>query len=144
MKEIEAKIPRGVRNSNPLNIRKGNKWRGLRQNQTDKEFDQFINDIFGFRAAFKILENYIVRYRLNTIEAIVNRWAPATENHTEAYIKSVAKKSNIRRDVAINFFNRDMMLDLVWAMASVECGNGWFKWEDMVTAYDNVVGEIVN
>ena len=34
-------VPRGIRNNNPLNIRKGNNWKGERPNQTDKAFEEF-------------------------------------------------------------------------------------------------------
>jgi len=35
-------LPRGIRNGNPLNIRRTlTKWKGLRETQTDKSFAQF-------------------------------------------------------------------------------------------------------
>ena len=36
---IEKKVPRGIRNNNPLNIRKGNNWQGERHPQTDPAFE---------------------------------------------------------------------------------------------------------
>ena len=39
---MENKLPRGLRNCNPGNIRiSTDKWLGLREEQTDKEFFQF-------------------------------------------------------------------------------------------------------
>jgi len=52
----EVKLPRGIRNNNPLNIRKSaDKWQGLSTLQEDKEFFQFETIEWGWRAAFVIL-----------------------------------------------------------------------------------------
>ncbi len=89
----EKKLPRALRNCNPLNIRHSNSmWQGLCREQMDKEFCQFKSMVFGWRAAFKLLtRTYYHVYRLYTIERIITRWAPPTENDTEAYIKRVSE-----------------------------------------------------
>ena len=47
-------MTRGLRNNNPLNIRKNStKWQGLSATQTDKSFFQFTSMAYGYRAAFK-------------------------------------------------------------------------------------------
>ena len=38
-------LPRGIRNNNPLNIRKGCNWKGERHPQTDKAFEEFESDL---------------------------------------------------------------------------------------------------
>ena len=49
-------LPRGIRNNNPLNIRKSkDQWQGMRREQTDSAFCQFENLAYGWRAAFKLL-----------------------------------------------------------------------------------------
>ena len=49
-------LPRGLRNNNPLNIRRSSQpWRGKVANPTDKDFEQFISMEDGLRAAFVIL-----------------------------------------------------------------------------------------
>lgn len=46
-------MTRGLRNNNPLNIRRNNtKWQGLSATQTDKSFFQFKTMAYGYRAAF--------------------------------------------------------------------------------------------
>ena len=49
--------PRGLRNNNPLNIRKNNKtnWIGQCNKQEDRAFVQFRSMPYGYRAAFKVL-----------------------------------------------------------------------------------------
>lgn len=82
---------RGLRNNNPLNIRRGEQWKGLAKKQTDAAFCQFETMAYGWRAAFWLLtRTYYHKYRLYTIRSIVERWAPPKENNTEAYVAHVA------------------------------------------------------
>lgn len=69
--------PRGIRNNNPGNIRKGTgKWQGLDPIQKDSEFCTFISPVWGIRAMAIILRNYQTKHGLYTITNIINRWAP--------------------------------------------------------------------
>lgn len=120
-------VPRGIRNNNPLNIRKGNNWKGERPNQTDKSFEEFETMEMGIRAGFKILKNYITGYGgkippYDTIDKIVRRWAPPTENATERYIDFVSRDSGIHRYQKIDWKNKSVMVRIVDAMIFVECG----------------------
>lgn len=120
---MAQQLPRGIRNNNPLNIRKGNNWQGERQPQTDKEFEEFKNLEAGLRAGFIILRNYIQRRPpVNTIRKIISRWAPASENNTEAYIAAVVKKAELGADVPVKFTDKNRLCRIVWAMCLVECG----------------------
>ena len=110
---------RGVRNNNPLNIRRGNKWKGLAAVQTDKAFDVFISMPWGIRAAFVILRNYIKKYGCNTVPKIIARWAPSSENDTQAYIKRVLLKTGFKADTIIKPTYDDLS-KMIWAMAWVE------------------------
>ena len=86
-------MSRGIRNNNPGNIRHGIDWDGLDEDQSkDEEFSQFSTPEYGIRAMFKILKTYDNKYNLNTIEGIINRWAPPIENDTESYIDFVSSK----------------------------------------------------
>lgn len=89
-------LPRGIRNNNPGNIRRGaDRWQGMRAQQTDPEFIQFEAPEWGIRAMAIILRNYRDRHGLRTLGAMMHRWAPPNENDTAAYIESVAKRSGI-------------------------------------------------
>ena len=116
------KIPRGIRNNNPLNIRIGNKWLGEVPCPTDNQFEQFTKMEYGVRAGFLLIKRYIERYHLNTIFLIVSRWAPPSENKTDAYIASVVKLSRIPANKELRFYDYDEMITLVDAMIVVECG----------------------
>jgi len=91
---------RGIRNNNPLNIRRSaTRWQGAREEQKDKSFVQFKTMAYGYRAAWKILQSYYERFCTQgqsfTLKNIIGRWAPPTENDTESYIKGVMKLSSI-------------------------------------------------
>lgn len=122
MSSRKNKIPRGIRNNNPLNIRVGNNWKGEVAKPSDHTFEQFTEMKWGCRAAFVILRNYIQRHKLNTIAKIIARWAPSNENNTQAYIASVVKYSLIGKNELIKFENKCQMVNLFRGMCIVENG----------------------
>ena len=96
-------LPRGIRNNNPLNIRRSkDQWKGLRATQQDAAFCQFDTLEYGWRAAFYLLtRTYYHKYRLYTIRGIVSKWAPSCENDTSAYIANVSRLTGIDPDEPI-------------------------------------------
>lgn len=115
-------IPRGIRNNNPLNIRRGTNWIGLSKHQTDPAFCQFDSITYGLRAGLIIIRTYMQRYSLNTIHGIVSRWAPPSENDTDAYVKSVASMMKMHALQKFDFGDRGRIVALVSAMCKVETG----------------------
>ncbi len=92
---------RGYRNCNPGNIRLGADWRGLRECQTDSDFCQFMSHEFGIRALSRTLRTYYTKHQLRTLRAFINRWAPPSENETDAYVESVAARTGLMPDEPI-------------------------------------------
>ncbi len=91
---------RGLRNNNPLNIRhSADRWQGAVETQTDKDFVQFQSMAYGYRAAWRILNTYYKKLKERkkhfTVENIIHRWAPPTENDTKAYIRTVLTLTSI-------------------------------------------------
>ena len=115
-------IPRGIRNNNPLNIRVGNNWKGEVSQPTDHTFEQFTEMKWGIRAGFVLLRRYIRHYKRTTIAAIIEAWAPASENNTQRYIDMVSQLSDINPTEAIRYEHKERMVRLVDAMIRVECG----------------------
>jgi len=101
-----ASLPRGIRNHNPMNIRENHQsdfdWVGEHEKDLDKDFEEFSSPEYGIRAGVRILNTYQTKYGLNTIEGIINRWAPPNENDTESYINSVAHGLGISADAPIS------------------------------------------
>ncbi|WP_417251073.1 hypothetical protein [Castellaniella sp.] len=86
------KKPRGIRNHNPGNLRWGDPWQGLvpANRRTDKAFCQFVSAAYGIRALARTLITYQDKYGLRSVRQIISRWAPTSENDTQAYIQAVA------------------------------------------------------
>ena len=137
MSSKKNKIPRGIRNNNPLNIRVGNNWQGEVAKPSDHAFEQFKEMKYGVRAAFIILRNYINRHKLNTIPKVITRWAPSNENNTLAYIKAVEKYSLIDINETLRFENKCQMINLFRAMCIVENGRE-IDIQDVILGYDMV------
>lgn len=141
---MSKSLPRGIRNNNPLNIRRSsaNNWQGMADEQTDNAFCVFSSMFFGFRAALKIIRNYL-RYQssITTPADIVRRWAPPSENNTKAYIERVASLSGVKMDNTIRFGDKHKICKIVRAMAIVENGPSfvhYFPLELISNAYDVV------
>ena len=127
MKEEKKKVPRGIRNCNPLNIRKGAKWKGLRDVQTDPAFCQFKSMVWGIRAAFRLMHNHITgiggsRPKCDSVEKLISVWAPANENNTKAYIAHVCKWADCTPASHIDPHDDILIIRIARAMAKVECG----------------------
>ena len=114
-------MSRGIRNNNPGNIRSGpSQWQGMSAVQTDDEYIQFDDPVYGIRAMARLLQNYQANYELNTIRGIISRWAPAHENPTDAYITNVSRTVGVLPDQRINV--RDRMEPLIKAIILQENG----------------------
>lgn len=117
------KNTRGLRNNNPLNIKRNSTaWQGLSKIQSDKIFFSFVAPEWGYRAAFVTLRNYRKKHRLLTIAQWVARWAPPTENNTKAYIDCVCKRSGFKSDFVPDIDNKKEMCAIVSAMSYMENG----------------------
>lgn len=114
---------RGIRNNNPGNIRRTPiNWKGEVPDdlKTDNDFEQFIAPLFGIRAMVRDLRTGARRGE-DTIREIISQWAPPNENDTEAYIRSVSRRTGIDPDAMINF--EAAMPDLLDAIIVHENGS---------------------
>lgn len=114
---------RGLRNNNPLNIRRNStKWQGLAPVQKDKAFFTFVAPEWGYRAAIRTLQSYKRIHNLTTIREWVSRWAPPIENDTEAYIRCVCQRTGMPENAEPNIENKVVMCSIVAAMSFMENG----------------------
>lgn len=118
-------LPRGLKNFNPGNIEKSKPgkpfWNGEIES-TDPRFAQFVAMEYGYRAMFKLLQRYIDKLGKDTLEEIINTWAPPVENNTNGYVARVSKDSGIDPKVEITWRDRDKLTKIVAAMSFVENG----------------------
>lgn len=122
MKNKES-LPRGLRNHNPGNIRRSNdQWQGLSPEQTDPQFFQFTAPEWGYRALLKTLQTYRKKHNLQTIAELISRWAPASENNTSAYIRSVCQEMQVPDSYIPDMDDRGTMCALAAAISKHENG----------------------
>ena len=114
-------MSRGLINKNPGNIRKsGNPFLGEKLPSTDTAFRQFISMAYGYRAMFVLLNNYI-KAGNNTIEKIISKYAPSSENNTGSYINTVVTKSGVSKNTVLEISDQ-RLIKIVGAMSFVENG----------------------
>lgn len=120
----EKKIPRGIRNNNPLNIRRAKTpWYGETHfEKDDKSFCQFQTLELGWRAAFYLLRRKMFKYNWWSIEDIITEWAPPCENHTEKYIEFVSKDMDFKPHFKFYMDNMRSVFLLACSMCAYENG----------------------
>lgn len=122
--------PRGIRNKNPGNIERtaGTTWVGQAEQQADRRFVVFNDAKYGIRALAVVMLTYATSRKaadgspIDTVREIITRWAPPSENNTEAYVREVAKGLGVQPDAAINVRQHRTMHDLVKAIIRHENG----------------------
>lgn len=102
---------------NPWNIRynKYNHWRG--QMGEHKGFVVFASQMFAYRAFIILMESYH-KLGFTTVCQIIRRFAPPTENDTDAYIGFVCSRNGWNKNLLVSDFNDLYML--ARAMAEFE------------------------
>lgn len=114
--------PRGIRNNNPGNIKlSGDAWQGLSSVQPDTTFFTFTEAKWGIRALSVIMRVYRDSYNIYTIEDIIDRYAPPSENETVSYVDFVANETGIPKDQTLTYSATERLLI---TMAIIKFENG--------------------
>jgi hypothetical protein len=116
--------PRGIRNNNPGNIRRSSdQWQGMAAQQLDPAFVQFTDPKWGIRAMAILLKRYQAQYGLVTLQQIIGRWAPASDNNdTSGYVVDVARRLGIMPQTTLDLQRSDILSALIQAMIWHENG----------------------
>ena len=128
-KPIYSIMAKGYKNNNPGNIRLTFDSNGEKilvyQGEIDgssNSFRTFESMAYGYRAMFSLLTNYVNSHDCDTIRKIISRYAPSSENDTEAYINNVSNLTNHDPDEPIDLSDANFMQQLVAAMSFQENG----------------------
>lgn len=128
-------MTRGISNHNPgnINYHPANQWQGqLPINKAiEPRFCRFISPEYGIRALIKLLQTYHNK-GYNTVNKMINRWAPPNENGTQDYINYVATRLNMAPNDKLNPFDKNTAFILAKAIIQYENG---------AQPYDNAVFE---
>lgn len=110
-----------MRNNNPFNIRYSplNKWKGLLG--VKNGFCVFENMDYGVRAGIITLRTYITKHGLTSVQEIIKRFAPVSENNTGLYISYVSNYLFSRDCIPVNIkFGSKSFMCLVQAICKYE------------------------
>lgn len=128
--------PRGIRNRNPGNIEynPANNWDG--QAGSDGRYAIFDPHpagefVYGARAAAKLLRNYARKYGIRTIAGLITRWAPHSENPTDAYIDNVAAAVGAPAYLPIDVEDDALLERMLVGMFRQEVGGDFVPLEDI-------------
>ena len=133
------KLPRGVRNKNPLNIRKANiAWDGKVRGE-DREFETFDSDLMGIRAGAK---NSLTHFRrgLNTVNKLLSTHAPPSENPTNSFVEFVSDRMGAAPDDVINLEDQGTLTNYINAVIAFENDNYSYDMEMVRKAIEMALG----
>lgn len=114
-----SSYPLGLRNNNPGNLRSGVAWLGV--TGENEGFSVFSDSLYGLRAMAVDLSTKINDDGLDTVTAIITKYAPPSENNTSAYIASVAASMGVDADATLTS-DPETLASLMRAQINVEQG----------------------
>lgn len=129
-KEMQEMVARGIRNNNPGNIEHGDDWDGMHSEQNDNRFIRFESPAMGIRAMSKIMQTYKNKHGIDTVQGVINRWAPPHENETNNYASFVAARMGVKPEDKIDLSDPTVLKPLMMAMTFME--NGENPYDDNV------------
>lgn len=113
---------RGIRNNNPGNLRGNDLWLG-RTGQDEGGFLKFKTPQAGIRALAINIKNQQKKHGINTIEELINKYAPKNENDTANYIQFVSEQTGINPRQRLNLSNPKNLYKLSKAIILMENGS---------------------
>jgi len=135
-------LPRGIRNHNPGNIEHNaaNKWRGQLPHEpsVEERFCRFQSAHYGLRALAVLLLGYYRRYRLDTVNKLITRYAPSHENNTRAYVKAVSEALGVKPDQPLTPDSRTLQA-LLAAIVRHENGQMPYKAAQIAAAVEEAL-----
>lgn len=140
-------MTRGERNNNPGNLRESpgdrTQWVGERATDDDKAFEEFETPADGIRALAVVLLTYERKHGLRTVREIIRRWAPASENDTEAYVESVCQAVGMAPEDPFTFLDPDsgalFLAGFVKAIIRHENGRVLYTDEEIMAAIERAL-----
>lgn len=142
-----ANDPRGIRNNNPGNLNYvGQNGATLEEHATPR-FARFNSAFEGFAALGKQIKAYYngtskaAGYqKLQSVEDIISRFAPASENNTQAYINKLSKMLGVGRGDSLNIQDPQVLATLMNGITQIENGKNPYAPEMVLKAAQSAVG----
>ena len=135
-----ADAARGVRNNNPGNLEFSEKNPWVGQAGSDGRFAKFETPEHGIRALGRNLLSY-QRQGIDTVNDIINRWAPPGDNNdTASYIQAVCDRLNVKPDQQIDASNPDVLKSLCAAIIHHENGDQPYSDQQLASGVSAALG----
>lgn len=125
--------PRGIRNNNPGNLNYVGQPGATRESGPNGRFAVFQTAEEGLVALARQLRLYAQR-GINSVRAIISKFAPPSENNTQAYIESVSKRLGVDANAMLNVNDPRVMQGLMDAIIKVENGRNPYSTEQLASA----------
>lgn len=119
-------VPVGVRNNNPGNLRQ---WGDMPRDS--RGYAVFPTAEAGLAAAIKNLQAQQSVHGLNTVQGIISKWAPSSENNTAAYISDVTKRTGFAPNQKLNLDDPKTVAPLISGIVRHE-GNSAAYSDEMI------------
>lgn len=124
--------PRGIRNNNPGNLNYAGQAGATKEGGPGGRFAVFGSAQAGLNALANQLDLYRQR-GINSVSSIIGKYAPASENNTQAYIASLSKSLGVGAGDKLDLTNPAVMAKMMDAIIRVENGRNPYG-QDMLTS----------
>lgn len=130
--EKKKDAPRGIRNNNPGNLNFAGQSGATKEGGENGRFAVFDSMRDGIAALHRQIKLYVGR-GVDTVEKIVNKYAPAEDNNNvSAYIKQLTGATGMRPDEKIDTDNQETVFNLIRGIINHENGKGYVSDQDIL------------
>lgn len=123
---------RAERNNNPGNLNYAGQTGAVLEDGSNARFAKFGSTAEGVSALAKQLQRYGDR-GLDTISKIINKYAPSSENNTQAYIDALSKRLGVSGDQRLDLSDSTTLTGLIKGIARHEAGSDYLSDSDVMT-----------
>lgn len=125
--------PRGIRNNNPGNLNFAGQAGATKEGGEGGRFAVFESMRDGIAALYKQIQLYFSR-GVNTIESVVNKYAPADDNNNvQAYIKQLVGATGKQADEKLSGEDTETVFKLIRGIINHENGKGYVSDQDILS-----------
>lgn len=123
---------RAERNNNPGNLNFAGQAGAVLEDGSNARFAKFGSTAEGVSALAKQLQRYGER-GLDTVSKIINKYAPSSENNTQAYIDALSKRLGVTGDQKLDLNDTTTLTGLIKGIARHEAGSDYLSDSDVMT-----------
>lgn len=123
---------RAERNNNPGNLNYAGQAGATLEDGSGARFAKFGSTAEGVSALARQLQRYGER-GLDTVSKIINKYAPSSENNTQAYIDALSKRLGVSGDQKLDLNDSGTLSNLIKGISRHESGKDYLSDSDVMT-----------